>query len=402
MRRSFVFRAARACALPVVVSAVVLASGCAEDFQPIKQNTAKLTLGDDLFSTMCDRVAATETPADIEGRYSHDVCHASAEGKYADDYLEQDGAMPPRVAVMVRYRTDLVAAFNAMFPDKESLHGDLQDLMKALVPLYDDDTIPESTRTLAAIMNAIDFSTLGKSGESPEDAAARTAKIARARAAQEALARIGGRKGYRTMSIGVGVAKPMLAYPKMGDVVDKAISKLGPGGAAEPELRKLLEVTQAELDSAVVPDARKPVPKYFDRFTGVLAQKPKLTSEILRNLLVDDAPLKLDLTKAYPDKWTDAYARDGLGGSAPEAPILLRDARGYAQFAVPPADVQDKDGDGLADVDAYGRFLSKSGKPLAIGTPFPVPFHAGTEKDTAPRDKLERALVSPGGPVLYR
>ena len=403
MRRSFLVRAARACALPIVVSSVVVASGCAEDFQPVKQSSSQLSLGDDLFSTMCDRVAASEHPEDLEGRYSHAVCHADADGKYQDDYLPQDGAMPPRVAVMVRYRSDLVAAFNAMFPDKDSLHGDLQDLMKALVPLYDDDTIPESTRTLAAIMNAIDFSSLGKTGESPEDAAARTAKIARAQAAQEALARIGGRKGYRTMSIGVGVAKPMLAYPKMDEVVDTAIHKLGPGGEAEPELRKLLEVTQAELDSAVVPDARKPISKYADRFTGVLNQKPKLTTEILRNLLVDDAPLKGDLTaKAYPATWTDAYARDGLGGFAAETPILVRDARGYAQFSAVPPDAQDKDGDGLPDVDPFGRFLAKSGKPLAIGTPFAVPFYAGTEKDTAPRDALGRALVAPGGAVLYK
>ena len=51
----------------------------------------------------------------------------------------------------------------------------------------------------------------------------------------------------------------------------------------------------------------------------------------------------------------------------------------------------DLDGDGLADVDASGRFVGGDGQPLTVATPFP---EAGVT-DTAPRDALGRALTAP-------
>jgi hypothetical protein len=163
----------------VVVSGV--AGGCAESFDTTRKATPQITLGDDLYTVLCDRVAATVDPADLEGRRSRVVCHPDQDGKYADTYLERDGDMPAKVAVMVRYRQKLIDAFNAMFPDKDSLHGDLDELMRALVPLYDDDTIPESTRTLAAIFDGIGFNQqTAPADESPAEATSRKARLGRA------------------------------------------------------------------------------------------------------------------------------------------------------------------------------------------------------------------------------
>ncbi len=400
--RRFFFGSVRGAALVALTVGSSFVGGCADDFQPQKVSSKQVSLGDDIYSVFCDRVAASENPADIEGRYSHAVCHAADDGTYASAFDPLDGAMPPRLAVMVRYRKDLVEALNFMFPDKDSLHADLSDLLKEIVPLYDDDTIPEATKTLAGIMDSIGFNALGKPNETAEEIAARVAKTKRAKDVQAALARLGGRKGYRNTPIGVGVARPMLAYPKLDTMVDTAISKLGPGGDAEPELRKLLEVVQAEFDSSVVPPARVPIAKYADRFSGVLGARPKLTSEILRNVLVDAAPLKGDLSAAaYPATWLDVYARDGLGGSSPTLPYLLRDTRGYATFAILPTDAN-TDKDGLPVVDESGRFLAKTGKPLPVPTPFPVPFYAGTSKDGSPRDPLGRALTTAGGAAVYK
>lgn len=361
------------------------AGACNPDFNASRPTPPPSTLGDDVFSIMCDRVAASEHPEDLEARYSHAVCHIAADGTYADDYDQID--MPPRMAVMVRYRKDFIEAINAMFPDKNDLHKDMQDLLKALVPLYDDDTIPESTRTMAAMM----------------------ATIAGDPQVQAALAHFGGRKGYRTLGVGVGVARPMLEYQGMNDVIDTAISKFGAGGDSEKQMRKLLEVAQVELASTVVGPKRLPIATYLDRFSGVRGQHPKLTAEILGNLLVDPAPLKGDLTgPAYAPTWTDAYARDASlpTGVAPVVPFLVRDARGYALFSSLPPNAQDKDGDGLADVDATGRFLDKSGKPLAVDVPFVVPRYAGTldvPKDSTPRDAQGRALGGSGAPLyVYR
>jgi hypothetical protein len=383
----------RCAALGLVVASGSSAGACGPTFDTTRQVQAKSTLGDDLFATLCDRVAATAEPADLEGRKSHAVCHADLSGQYASTYAADDGTMPPKVAVMVRYRSDLISAFNATFPDQDNLQDDLNDLLQALVPLYDDDTLPESTRTLAAIFDQIAF-TNDKTDP---------VKAKRAADARDALARLGGRRGYRAAGVAIGVARPLLAYPRITQVTDTTISLLGPGGEAEPELRKTLEVAQAMLLSTTVPNARTPIAGYADRWSGKLGAKPKLTSEILRNLLVDGAPLKGDLSgPAYSATWIDPYAGDGNGGTAPTIPVLLRDARGYAAFATPPAGVVDKDGDGLPDVNAQGLFIGQTEQALPVPTPFPLLAYGTNPKDTAPRDAQGRALVAAGGAQVYK
>jgi hypothetical protein len=427
MRRTSFLRAARGAAVCLLAFGSTAIGACTEEFEPVKAPSKQISLGDDLYSVMCDRVAASAEPWDLELRHSHEVCHPDADGKYADDYREGEKPMPPTVAVMARYRPDLVEAFNKMFPkydpatckvvaapagdsggvgggspevepDCPSMHADLQALLREVIPLYDDDTIPESTRTLAALMEAIAFDGNGKDDATLSDAA-RKAKIAKAKEVQAALARLGGRRGYRSMPIGVGVAKPILAYKDFTKVIDTAITKLGPGGDAETELRKVLEVTQAELDSTVVPPPRAPITGYLDRFTGVTAARPKLTSEILKNLLVDAPPA----AGKYGPDWTKPYARDGAGGFAPDLWTLVRDPRGYASFETVPAEAQDKDSDGLTDVDGFGRFVAKTGKPLDLPTPFKLPLYVAAPVDKAPRDTEGRVHVgSATGPLLYK
>jgi hypothetical protein len=394
MRRFSYVRAARSAALALVVASSSFAGACGPQFDTTrKASPAKLTLGDDIFSTLCDRVAATADPSDLEGRRSHDVCHANEAGTYADAYDAADGAMPPKVAVMVRYRPDLIAAFNATIPDDGTLHADLNDLMQSLLPLYDDDTLPESTRTMAAIFDQIAFA------NDKTD----VVKAKRATEVRDALARLGGRRGYRAADLAIGVARPLLSYDRITQVTDTTISLLGPGGAAEPELRKVLEVAQDMLLSTTIPNARTPIPTYADRWANKLGQKPKLTSEILRNLLVDPAPMKGDLSgPAYPTTWIDPYAGDGNGGTAPVLPVLLRDARGYAAFATAPAGVVDTDGDGLPDVNTQGQFIGSNSAPLPLATPFALKAYGSTPADTAPRDAQGRALVAAGGAPLYK
>jgi hypothetical protein len=83
------------------------------------------------------------------------------------------------------------------------------------------------------------------------------------------------------------------------------------------------------------------------------------------------------------------YAQDAAFGGGTSRYITRRDGRGYAQVAlvsgaVPPPFV-DKDKDGLADVDALGRFITSDGNP-----PPPPFFLPG---DTSQRDPTGRALA---------
>lgn len=388
-------RAGRSAALASLI--VATGGACAHEFDTKSRAQAPLTLGDDLFQTLCDRVAATADPFDLEARKSHAVCHPDADGKYADTYLEQDQPMPEKVAVMVKYRPRLIEAFNATFPDKDNLQTDMKDLLAALVPLYDDDTMPESTRTLAAILDAIGFAqTKPSADESPADATVRKARLKRGEEVRAALARLGGRKGYRPITTAIGVARPMLAYPKMPEVVDTTLRMFGPKAdetkGARKEIRKVLEVAQLELANTVMGPARSPLTGYKDRFSGATAGRPKLTADILRNLLVDPPPLKADLSgPAYAATWSDAYAGDGAGGMLPPVPFLMRDARGFAAFPSLPSGAVDKDGDGLPDVDAQGQFIDGSGKPLPLPTPFSFVTANGVDSKGT-RDALGRAV----------
>src|SRR5262249_47988459 len=69
--------------------------------------------------------------------------------------------------------------------------------------------------------------------------------------------------------------------------------------------------------------------------------------------------------------------------------LARRDARGLPVVATIAPPYVDKDGDGLADVNATGSFVDAAGAPLASPTPLPV---AGVA-DAAPRDAFGRAAL---------
>jgi len=363
--RSFA-RAGHRVAFVSLIGAAAVSGACAHEFDTTSRAPARLSLGDDMFQTLCDRVAATEDPFDLEARKARVVCHPDADGKYGDTYGREGDAMPVKLAVMVKYRPQLIDAFNATIPDKDNLQTDLKDLLAAITPLYDDDTMPESTRTLAAIFDQIAFNqTKPSPDESPRDANIRKTKLQRAGEVRAALARLGGRKGYRPISTAIGVGKPMLAYDRMSALTDTTIRMLGTGGPAQGEMELVLKVAQHELANTKVSDARPPLTGYTDRFSKTPNARAKLTSEVLKNLLVDveKADFRLGMTASVP--------------------YLLRDARGFAAFLNKPAGWVDKDGDGLPDVDTNGRFIDDKGAPLAIPAPFAFVTLKGVESEVS-------------------
>src|SRR5262249_37223657 len=80
--------------------------------------------------------------------------------------------------------------------------------------------------------------------------------------------------------------------------------------------------------------------------------------------------------------------------SGTQRPLVTRDYRGLAMArtlnGVVQAPFVDKNADGLADIDANGRYVDTNGKPLDVPTPFP---ELGVV-DTAPRDSQGRALTA--------
>lgn len=356
---------------------------------------AKTTLGEDLFGILCDRVGASSLAEDLEGASYRGICHKGPDGGYADRVDQK--RLPPtdnqartlgvaKVEAMARRRADLIAAFDATFPDVEiadpkapgkkiRLHDALTALLGGIAPLYETNPfgadpngnalplVPSVTRSLARLYDAI--------GESEE--------------ARSALSRMSGRVGYRPLQVGLGAIRPALAYPNLRNLAQEALALMGPGGRAEPRLQALLDVTERELRTAEVDPPRPP----FLIVDEERAQpnRPRTNLEFIEKLLLSE--------------------HDDFHGPARPTPryIVARDPRGYAfiEGSIPgkaasvPSPFADLDGDGLADLDPFGRFVGIDGEPLAINLPFRVP---GLERAGA-TDEFGRAL-SPSGQLFYR
>src|SRR5690606_37876581 len=117
-------------ALVLLVAASASAPGCHQGIDTERQAAPKATLGDDIYGLMCDRLGASVLHEDLTGESYHSVCHYDAAGKYGDEV--DTSVLPPvsgeratrarelslaKMHMMAKWRSQLVRAFNAAFPD---------------------------------------------------------------------------------------------------------------------------------------------------------------------------------------------------------------------------------------------------------------------------------------------
>ncbi|MBM4377633.1 MAG: hypothetical protein FJ095_21365, partial [Deltaproteobacteria bacterium] len=109
--------------------AVLVVNACAPGIDTTRRVPVG-TLGDDLYSVVCDRLGATVLAEDLEGASYHGVCHRNLDGVYAD---EVDTSLLPvfegeradltrklalaKLDALVRHRGGLIAAVDAALPD---------------------------------------------------------------------------------------------------------------------------------------------------------------------------------------------------------------------------------------------------------------------------------------------
>jgi len=413
----------------LVVGALALGTVACTSFDTSRTTPPRGTLGQELFIALCDRVAAQALPEDVSGISWHPVCHPTAEGQWADhvdqselvpldpNAVDTDGNPVPlalqqqhrayrvaRIEALARDRQELIAAFDAAFPDETipyedlgnadptqscspagtgPLQKELADVLGRMVDMENDRTVPLMTEALGRVMDDV-------------KAAPDT---------QAALARFDARQGYRPLDIALGAARPVLSYPGLVPMVQSLLSllatdsdpynpagaidpskPLGPGnrkpipGKAAAQMQQLLRVGREELRTAAAPSPLAPLTVTPDPLvpTWQSLSRPRTTLEMSRQILLQSAP-----------------AFD-VGLMSPRY-VVQRDARAYAAVplvngAVPPPFV-DMDGDGLPDVDALGRFVTSNGQPV------PSPFFSPDGVD-GPRDADGRA-IGQASPTLY-
>jgi len=210
------------------------------------------------------------------------------------------------------------------------------------------------------------------------------------------------RQGYRPSDVAIGVARPVLAYPRLVDLANALLSlvasdadpyatgfdptqppnldRVPKPGKAHDQLQQLLRVMHQELRTstadpplaplASTPDANDPTRALYTRPLGSL--------ELTRSIFF--AP----------------YTSNPLDASA--HPVVKRDGRGVALIALDasgkiPAPFVDADGDGLADLDDLDRYVTSDGSRA------PSPFFSLDGAD-GPRNAY--GLAVNGGAPMYQ
>ncbi|MBI5537194.1 MAG: hypothetical protein HY898_31020 [Deltaproteobacteria bacterium] len=388
----------------------VMAVACSGNFDTTRTPRAfadRATLGQEIYAVLCDRVGASALGEDLSGESYRAVCHPDELGTYAD-FVDQS-KLPPasgaaaiarnlsvaKVEALARRRSEVVRALDVIFPDieiddphpsaglpgapkKVRLHDALRTLTQRLSPLYDSNPLAASGGTSAPLLPA-GTQSLARVFEALNNSSQ----------AQTALSRIGGREGYRPLSVAMGAIKPVLLYPDLRGFVQQSVRMLSPGGPARDEFMQVLRVAHNELATSEPTLALSPVviqdPDGIDQ-----PNRPRENLEILQTVLLD----------------SDA----AFGDNTSPAPIVVRDPRGFALVAgskpgvagsvpAPFADLyhDGPDGpvpgaDGLADVDAFGRFIDGNGNPVLVDVPFDTP---GTKR-VRNADSQGRALLDDG------
>ena len=389
----------------------VFTPGCAEEFDTSRPTPARGTVGEEMFGVICDRVGAQALREDLTGDSFHNVCHKPKGGEFADTV---DGAKLPaldpeainekgaavsvdqqrknrdvaigRIEALGRRRADLIRALDATFPETKIAIKDIDnpdetkscdapkasgeglltdqiaDMLGRMGDLYNDGTLPQSTQSLARVMD-----TFKKSDE-----------------AQAAWARLSARQGYRPIETGLGAVRPLVAYPHLRDLSNASLRLLsadsqpyerepkydgagvrvpipGPGNGA---LNKMLEAGREEMLATRADPKLSAIVATTEPSGRIVLSRPRDNVEMFREIL---------------------FASDPAFGGGSSHYIVKRDARGYAAISAGavPAPFLDADKDGLADLDESGRFITAD-KSVAP-SPFPFPGSAQATRDPAGR-----------------
>ena len=332
-------------ALVVFLGVALGAASCgAPELKRPQTEDVGQSFGERLFTLACQRVAYTSSlraraenpgaPVDVSGSRYRLACRRGPEYFDWERAREQD----PKLAALFEYRDRFIGAANLIFPGDEL--GELQRYMLAILSLTDDGSFPTMIERSAA---ALDFTL--------DDASV-----------PRALSRIEARQGYRPVGVALGLLREVASYPNLHGVMKSGAALIGPHGAGHQAFMDLAAGLGFELRSLK------------------RSANPAEDSSIALAL---DLLLRTDPTFS--------------GGSAKL--LARRDRRGVALVRTEggglPSPFVDRDGDGLADVNQYGAFVTSAGVA-------PDPFHhdPATADRAIRRDGLGRALDQGGNPVF--
>lgn len=404
----------------------MITPACAPELDTDRTPPSRGSVGEEMFGVICDRVGAQALREDLTGDSFRGICHKNggAKGQFEDkvdtsklpavssDAVDENGDSVSlekqradreraigRIEALGRRRADLIRALDATFPGdarvaikdidnsdptksceapkgrgEGKLVNQIADMMGRMGDLYNDGTLPQSTQSLARVVDEFK-----KSDE-----------------AQAAWSRLSARNGYRPIETALGAARPMIAYPNLRDFANASLrlmaadsnpydrnakfdgegNRIPTPGAGNAAFNKMLEAAHEELLATKVDPKPGALTVVVDPTLGrPVISRPRDNLEIFQELL---------------------FVQDAALGGGDSRFIVRRDSRGYARIAggAVPAPFVDANKDGLPDVDDGGRFVTANNS-LA---PSPFPFAGGGSGEIA-RDKFGRPIA--GSQLLY-
>ncbi|MBM4358833.1 MAG: hypothetical protein FJ096_12080, partial [Deltaproteobacteria bacterium] len=366
--------------LVALATALVAAQACDPGIDTTRRAT-DASLGESIYSVFCDRLGASVLAEDPTGESFRGLCHRDLAGAFADEAdvsalpapqgplaIEARQLALAKLDALVRHRAPLIRAIDDVAPEVSipspqggtvPLHDALLLFTQRLTALYESNPYEPSGGALFPQLTDALGASLGDL-ESSEPALA-------------ALSRASGRRGYRSNEGGLGALEALLTYPQLREVARAATSVFGPQGTGATAFDAWLTATEAELATTTCTLCKEAPLRAVD---GVATNRPRATSELLAALVLDE-----DQTSDEGDSLSRYLVRrDGRGMAVP-------DGNEPGVVGTVPAPFADIDGDGLADVDARGRFLDGGGAPLDVLPPFSSVSAAAGEVDAFGRPK---------------
>jgi hypothetical protein len=205
-----------------------------------------LRTSEEVFRMFCLRVARDEHPSDPDGLSFEAVCAGAEAPASTSGSAGRPGSYQPspRLNALLARRTTLVAALDRVFAQGAGqsddagrfVSGELTKFLASLIPLYDDQTLPKSTRALGSVA--------GKLLDPQEP---------RGQTVLETLARLSARGGYRSPRDVLALVRPSLAYPRLDALSQQLLAFVGEGGPAHETFLGLLDALTLELAEPAEP-----------------------------------------------------------------------------------------------------------------------------------------------------
>jgi len=268
---------------------------------------------------------------------------------FEKDFLREN---PRRAEGFSLARDEMVGAVDHLFrPDELAA---VQKFMVGLLPLYDDATVPDVTRRLAGVAE----------------------RLTRDPEAMASLTALANREGYVSLPHQECLFRLVAKYPRYKDLVTRVIN---------------LTLEHDGLDENGAPIIGEE--DSYGRLMKSLSEK--LATLELSEDAERDIVLVSDLLTREDARLSGGVSLSPTGYSS----IAARDVRGMAMVApvsgsrgMPAPFVDMNPIDGLADVDASGRFVDVHNAPIDL-----PPFGK-----SGARDATARAVAMPNGPLMYQ